>query len=117
MSQEVFRELVRRYIEVSDQLEQANPLKKLKTQLTKQILEYMKENDVAQLNLREGDVLVLKQVKAAAPVSKDYIEKQLASEMGQQRAEEIVKALWTNRAVSTKEQLKRIKNNGEEEGA
>lgn len=105
-----FRTLVLKYIEVCDRMDQMAVLRKAKNELQKNIMAYMKANDVSQCNLRDGGSLVLKQTKTAAPVNKDYIAEQLATRLPPDEAHRIVAHMWANRNVQTKDALKRIKD-------
>jgi len=108
-AQDDFRALVLKYIEVCDRIDQMAVLRKAKNELQKNIMAYMKANDVSQCNLRDGGSLVLKQTKSPAPVNKDYIAEQLAVQLPPDEARRIVAHMWANRDVKLKEALKRIR--------
>lgn len=111
-----FKNLVRAYVEACDKLDAMARIRKEKTELGKQILEFMKANDVAQCNLRDGGKLVLKSSKSVAPLKKDYIVDQLAVRLGNKdTAQSIVSQLWSNRQVSTKDTLKRVTASNDDE--
>lgn len=108
-NEQAFKDLVMQYVEVSDKIAATAQLRKTKTELGKQITEYMKANNIAQLNLRDGGSLLIKESKAVAPVKKEDITEKFSTRVGYEAAEQIVTDLWTNRPVTTKEALKLVK--------
>lgn len=112
--QDEFKAMVVKYVELCDRLDELAPLRKAKTQLMKQITAFMKTHDISQCNLRDGGALVLKQAKSAGPVNKDLITKQLATHVGPEMADKLASEVWSNRDVTLKEQLRRVKKDGDE---
>lgn len=107
--QSEFKNLVLAYVDACDKMDALARVRKEKNDLGKRILEFMKANDVAQCNLRDGGKLLLKSSKSVAPLKKDYVLEQLAARLGNRdSAQQIVSQLWNNRQVSTKESLKRV---------
>ena len=114
--QDEFRALVLRYIELTDKLNEAGKLRKEKTDIGKKIMAFMKANEIAQCNLRDGGKLVVKTAKTAAPIKKDYVLEQLASRLGNRdTATQLTTLLWSNRSVNTKESLCRLKGDAGED--
>jgi len=114
--QEEFRALVLRYIELTDKLNEAGKLRKEKTDIGKKILSFMKANEIAQCNLRDGGKLVVKTSKSATPIKKDYVLEQLASRLGNRdTATQLTTYLWSNRSVNTKDTLCRLKGEAGED--
>lgn len=107
--EEEFRSMVMQFVDVCDKIESMSKLRKEKTELSKRILEFMKLNDIAQCNLRDGGKLVLRTSKSVSPLKKDYICDQLTQQLGKDVAEQLTTRLWTNRSVATKDALKRVK--------
>jgi hypothetical protein len=110
--QEVFKEAVKEYIAVHDQLnetsKQLKDVRKKKTELAEVILEFMKANDIDECALQDGK-LVRKESKRVEGVKKEHILGELRKVVDESRAGELLDNIFNNRAVTTRDSLTRSK--------
>lgn len=105
-----FKEAVKAYIDMHDQLTDANKrlrdVKKKKAELSEVIVEYMRKNDIDGVNVRDGK-LVRKQTKRLEPLKKEHILSELCKTMPETQAEDVLVNIFSKRAVTNKDQLRR----------
>ena len=117
MDEHGFREQVKRYIQLHDEIAEGQKmlgqLRKRRLELEAGILAYMKDNEIDQCNLADGKLL-RRVSKTVQSLKRDYIVDELAKVFGGdgRRAEEIVGVLFSNRGVSEREVLKRTRARG-----
>lgn len=107
-----FEELVRSYVELDDQIKQASKdvkfLKDKKKELDVSITDYMKLNNIEQVNITGGKLKVYTS-KVRAPINKDHILDVLSSKLDEKKALDITEYIMDNRQTEEKEVLKRTK--------
>ena len=123
-----FREAVKAYIDMHDQLAEAGKrlrdIRKKKKELSEVITEYMRKNEIDGINVRDGKLL-RKQTKRLEPLKKEHIMEELARAVGTPRAEHIMEELsktlgeakaedalvniFSKRAVTNKDTLRRTR--------
>ena len=111
-----FREAVKAFIDMHDQLADAGKrlrdIRKKKRELSEVIVEYMRKNDIDGVNVRDGK-LVRKQTKRLEPLKKEHILAELAKSMGQAQAEDALVNMFSKRAVTNKDMLRRTRSREE----
>lgn len=115
-----FKRMVMAYVDLCEKMKEVAKFRKEKTELEKQILDYMKANDISVCRLRDGGQLVVKESKAVAPIKKEFLCDQLAAQLGSRdKAEQLTARMWQNRGVSCKATLKRLdsRSSDAEDGA
>lgn len=109
-STEQFKLLVREFVDIDEQIRQAQkavtPLRKRKTELSKDITDFMKQNDISVCDLRDGAKLVVKRAKSVQSLNKDAVAVHLSDSLGKDKAEELAANIWKNRPVKYKDTLK-----------
>lgn len=110
--EEEFRDAVKLYIELHDEIQKATKdmkeVKKRKDGLGETILTCMRDMDIDVCQLADGGKLVRKQSKRVEGLKKDHIIKELRTELGDEhRAELVLNNIFSQRAVDTKESLQR----------
>lgn len=107
-----FRDAVKAYIDMHDQLTEAGKalrdIRKKKTELANVIVEYMRKNDIDGINVGDGKLL-RKQSKRLEPLKKEHIMAELTKEVGDTKAEDILVNIFSKRAVTNKDTLRRTK--------
>lgn len=107
-----FRDAVRAYIDMHDQITEANKslreVRKKKKELSEVIVEYMRKNDIDGINVRDGKLL-RKQSKRLEPLKKEYILEELAKNVGEAKAEDIMVGIFSRRAVTNSDTLRRTR--------
>ncbi len=110
--QDVFKEAVKEYIAVHDQLietgRQLKEVRKKKTELAEVILEFMKANDIDECALHDGK-LVRKESKRVEGVKKEHILGELKKIVSETKADELIANIMSNRSITTKDSLTRSK--------
>lgn len=110
--QDVFKEAVKEYIAVHDQLnetsKQLKEVRKKKTELAEVILDFMRANDIDECALQDGK-LVRKESKRVEGVKKEHILGELKKVVDEARASELIENIFNNRVVTTKDSLTRSK--------
>ena len=110
--QDVFKEAVKEYISVHDQLieagKQLKEVRKKKSELADVILEFMKANDIDECALQDGK-LVRKESKRVEGVKKEHILGELKKIVSESKADELIANIMSNRVVMTKDSLTRSK--------
>ena len=110
-----FRAAVTLYIELGDEIERTSKemreVKKRKDALGNTILERMRAQDIDVCQLGDGGKLVRKSTKRVESLKKDHILKELCAALGgdEQRAENVLNNINSQRAVDVKESLQRTK--------
>ena len=107
-----FKAAVKAYIDMHDKLAQAGrelrEVRKKKTELADVIVQYMKRNDIDECALQDGK-LVRKQAKRLEPLKKEHILAELSKAVGEPQAENLLVNMYSQRAVSDKDVLRRTK--------
>ena len=107
-----FRDAVRAYIDMHDQLTEASKqlrgIRKKKAELAEVILQYMQRNEIAECTLKDGK-LMRRQAKRLEPLKKEHIMAELTKAVGDSRAEDILVNIFSKRAVAEKDTLKRTR--------
>lgn len=107
-----FRDAVRSYIDMHDQLTEANKalkdIRKKKKELADVIVQYMRQNDIDGINVQDGK-LVRKEVKKLEPLKKEHILKELTKTVGEAQAENLLVNIYGQRSVSSTDSLRRTK--------
>lgn len=107
-----FRDAVRSYIDMHDQLNEANKalrdIRKKKKELSEVIVQYMRKNDIDGINIQDGK-LVRKEIKKVEPLKKEHILAELSKTVGETRAEQVLVNIYGQRAVSSTDSLRRTK--------
>ena len=107
-----FRDAVKAYIDLYDQLaaagKQLRDIRKQKTELAGVIVEYMRKNDIDGINVGDGKLL-RKQSKRLEPLKKEHIMEELAKEVGEPKAENILVNIFSKRNVTNTDTLRRTK--------
>lgn len=110
-----FKDAVKAYIDMHDQLADANKrlgeIRKKKKELAEVIVQYMKRNEIDGINVKDGK-LVRKEVKRVEPLKKEHILDELAKTVGETKAEDILVNIFNKRAVSNTDSLRRTKKRG-----
>jgi hypothetical protein len=109
----VFKEAVMEYIDAHDQLAQAQgqlkDVRKKKAELASVILEFMRKNDVDECAMGDNGKLVRRESKRTEGLKNDHVVTELRRELGESRAEELLKTINAKREVIVKESLSRRK--------
>lgn len=112
-----FRDAVKAYIDIHDQLSEAGKrlrdIRKKKTELSAVIVEYMRKNDIDGVNVKDGK-LVRKQSKRLEPLKKEHILAELSKTLGEAKAEDMMVHIFSTRAVTNTDTLRRTKKRGTE---
>lgn len=107
-----FRDAVKAYIEMHDQIAEANKqlrdIRKKKKEMADVIVQYMKRNEIDGINIKDGK-LVRKEVKRIEPLKKEHILNELAKTVGETLAEDILVNIYGHRTVSNTDSLRRTK--------
>lgn len=107
-----FKDAVKAYIDMHDQLADANKrlgeIRKKKKELAEVIVQYMKRNEIDGINVKDGK-LVRKEVKRVEPLKKEHILGELAKTVGEAQAEDILLNIYSKRAVNNSDSLRRTK--------
>ena len=110
--QDIFREAVKEYIAVHDQLleagKQLKDVRKKKTELADVILEFMRNNDIDECALQDGK-LVRKESKRMEGLKKEHILGELKKAVGESKADELLLNIFNKREVTMKDSLSRSK--------
>lgn len=110
--QDIFREAVKEYIAVHDQLleagKQLKDVRKKKTELADVILEFMRNNDIDECALQDGK-LVRKESKKMEGLKKEHILGELKKAVGESKADELLLNIFNKREVTMKDSLSRSK--------
>lgn len=110
--QEIFREAVKEYIAVHDQLleagKQLKDVRKKKAELADVILEFMRNNDIDECALQDGK-LVRKESKRMEGLKKEHILGELKKVLDESKAEDMLLNIFNKREVTTKDSLSRSK--------
>ena len=115
MSESDFKEAVKLYIDLHDELMQAQKamkeVRKRKDALGDTILEQMRTRDIDECQLPDGGKLLRKVSKRVESLKKDHIEKELRTALGgdDHKVETVMTNIFSQRAVDTKESLQRTK--------
>ena len=112
MAAEDFKAAVKAYIDIHDKLAQAakelRDVRKKKAELADVIVQYMKANDIDECALQDGK-LVRKATQRLEPLKKEHILAELTKVVGDEQAEAALLGMYSNRAVSSKDVLRRTK--------
>lgn len=107
-----FRDAVKAYIDMHDQLAEAGKqlrdIRKKKKELSEVIVEYMRKNEIDGINVGDGKLL-RKQSKRLEPLKKEHIMEELTKEVGDSKAENILVNIFSKRAVTNTDTLRRTK--------
>lgn len=107
-----FKEAVKAYIDMHDQLAEANKqlrdIRKKKKELADVIVQYMKRNEIDGINVKDGK-LVRREVKRLEPLKKEHILAELARTVGESQAQDLLVNIYSQRAVSSADSLRRTK--------
>lgn len=107
-----FRDAVKAYIDMHDQLTEAGKqlrdIRKKKKELSEVIVEYMRKNEIDGINVGDGKLL-RKQSKRLEPLKKEHIMEELTKEVGDSKAENILVNIFSKRAVTNTDTLRRTK--------
>lgn len=110
-----FKDAVRAYIDMHDQLTEANKrlaeIRKKKKELAEVIVQYMKRNEIDGINVKDGK-LVRKEVKRVEPLKKEHILGELSKAVGEARAENILVNIYGQRTVNSSDSLRRTRKRG-----
>ena len=112
-----FRDAVKAYIDMHDQLAEAGKrlrdIRKKKKELSEVIVEYMRKNEIDGINVKDGKLL-RKQTKRLEPLKKEHILEELAKTVGEAKAEDVLVNIFSKRAVTNKDTLRRTRARGGE---
>lgn len=118
MSTEVdpeFRDAVKAYIDMHDRLSEASKqlrdIRKKKKELSAVIVEYMRKNEIDGINVKDGKLL-RKQTKRLEPLKKEHILAELSKTMAEDQAENLLVNIFSKRAVTNSDTLRRTKKRG-----
>lgn len=108
-----FRDAVKAYIDMHDQLSEASKrlsdIRKKKKEMSEVIVEYMRKNDIDGINVKDGK-LVRKQVKRLEPLKKEHIMEELTKTLGDSgAAEHALVNIFGRRSVTERDSLRRTK--------
>lgn len=107
-----FRDAVKAYIDMHDQIAEAGKrlrdIRKKKRELSEVIVEYMRKNDIDGINVKDGK-LVRKQSKRLEPLKKEHILGELSKAVGEAKAEDMLVNIFSLRAVTNKDTLRRTR--------
>ena len=110
-----FKEAVRSYIEMHDQLAEASKqlrdIRKKKKELGGVIVEYMRKNEIDGIKVPGGN-LVRMQSNRVQPVNKEHIMEILKKIMDEARAEHVLVDIYGKRAVTRSDSLRRTRTRG-----
>ncbi len=111
----VFKEAVKEYIRVHDELieagKQLKDVRKKKTELAEVILEFMKKNNIDECATSDNGRLVRRESKRVESLKQDHILGELRAVVGDNRAEQILDSIVKKREVTIKDSLTRRKPN------
>jgi hypothetical protein len=107
-----FRDAVKSYIDMHDQLAEASKhlrdIRKRKKELSQVIVEYMRKNDIDGINVQDGKLL-RKQSKRVEPLKKEHILEELTKTVGDSQAENILLNIFSKRSVLHTDTLTRTR--------
>lgn len=111
VSESEFKDLVKLYTELEDELEKGSKtmsaLRKKKTEMSATILDFMVRNDLEQVNFGPHQLKRTKS-KTVEQLKKDKLAEELARALGDAAAaNQVAEAIFSNRAVVEKEVLKK----------
>lgn len=110
---DVFRETVLEFVNVSDQIDQVmkqlKDVRRKKTELGATILEWMRKNGYNECEMGDNGKLVRRECKRTEGLKTDHIMAELRRELGENRAEDVLKTINSRREVILKESLSRRK--------
>lgn len=111
-AQQDFKDAVKAYIDMHDQLadasKQLREIRKKKAELADVIVAFMKANDIDECSLQDGK-LIRRQAKRLEPLKKEHILGELSKVVGQNKAEDVLVNIFSQRAVCEKDTLTRTK--------
>ena len=109
----VFKEAVKEYIRVHDQLldaaKQLKDVRKKKSELADVILSFMRKNNIDECTTGDNGRLARKECKRTESLKQDHILGELRAVVGENRAEEILDNITKKREVTLKDSLVRRK--------
>lgn len=118
LSDVTFKESVRAYIELHDDITKMSKdltvIKKKKDELGKEIIDFMKTNNIDEFQVPDGK-LVRKKTKRTQSVSQATIVKTLKTALGDERSEALMQTLNAQRKVKETESLCRTKTSGDDD--
>jgi hypothetical protein len=110
-----FKDAVKAYIDMHDRLadasKQLRDIRKKKKELSEVIVEYMRKNEIDGINIKDGKLL-RKTSKRLEPLKKEHILSELSKSVGETQAENILVGIFSNRAVTNTDTLRRTKKRG-----
>ncbi len=105
-----FRDAVRAYIDMHDQIAEASKamrdMRKRKAELAEVIVEYMTKRGIPGVHIPERSVeLKRRESKRLEPLKKEHIMGVLARAVGEAKAEDMLVTIFSHRAVTSKDTL------------
>ena len=108
-----FKEAVKEYIRVHDQLMDAGKVlkdvRKKKGELAEVILGFMRKNNIDECATSDNGRLVRRESKRVEALKQDHIMGELRTVLGESRAEEVLDSIVKKREVTMKDSLSRRK--------
>jgi len=112
--EEEIKEVIRSYIETESQIKELSKdvkeLKDVKKGQEESLLEFMKEQGLGEITLKNGSKIKCVKSKSLEPMNKDFILSALAEELGDEsKASLFYEKMNEKRAVTEKECIKKTK--------
>ena len=108
---EILKRNVFEYIQIDDEIKQINEsLKQLrnnKKEKENEIIEFMEQSGLDQINVGDGKIKMSK-TKKFEPLNKDTIYKKLVSEMSEEKAHELTTKILADRILGENSKISRI---------
>lgn len=118
VSDVTFKESVRAYIELHDDITKMGKdltvIKKKKDELGKDIIEFMKTNNIDEFQVPDGK-LIRKKTKRTQSVNQATIVKTLRAALGDERSDSLLQTLNAQRKVKETESLCRTKTGDDDD--